>query len=381
MARVDADRTTYTESRNGVSLTLGLSQPVPYRLFTLADPVRLVMDFKELDFALLPKEFGADAAYLKSVNSGAFKPGWTRMVLELSEPMLVSLVEMQTEGNNDRGVLSVELRKTDDQTFRAKSNPPRDRFWGLKPEEITVTAKERQDGSRPIIVMLDPGHGGIDHGAIYDGYSEKDLVLQFALELKEALVRTGRFRAFMTRQDDVFQSLPGRIAEARTMNADILVSLHADAISEGSASGVTVYTVSQKASDASAELLASQLSRSDLLAGVDLTDQDDALAGVLMDMARLETQERSDLLAEMTVVGIAQSVGQLRSRPHLSADFAVLKAPDIPSILIELGFMTNRRDLQNLVTKAWREKVIDGIVLAFDTWAVEDAAQAKLLRK
>jgi len=139
--------------------------------------------------------------------------------------------------------------------------------------------------------------------------------------------------------------------------------------------------LSDKASDKASGYLAARQNRTDLLAGVDLSQQSDDVATVLMDMARVETKSRSDLLSDMMVSGIAQSIGRLRKRPHLFAGFRVLKAPDIPSVLIELGFMSNKRDLNNLLNKTWRQKVIGGIVLALDTWSVEDAAQAHLLRQ
>ncbi|PIB25140.1 hypothetical protein BFP76_06370 [Amylibacter kogurei] len=381
LARIDPSRTKLDDKLWGLQIELGLTQPVPFRVYTLGEPYRLVMDFKQVDWAQLPSDFVEQSETVTDARYGAFRPGWSRMVLTLSEPMVVKTAEMGTENSAGVGQLAVYLEQVNAEDFAKYSTPPNDALWDLPAFKGDMIPKKRQDGTRPIIVMLDPGHGGLDTGAIYDGHREKDLVLQFALELKEALIRTGRFQAFMTRGDDEFISLPGRIAAARAENADVLISLHADAVTSGSASGITVYTLSNKASNTSAELLASQLSRSDLLAGVDLTDQDDELAGVLMDLARLETFERSDMLAEMMVLEIAQSVGKLRSRPHLAAGFAVLKAPDIPSILIELGFMTNRRDLNNLITQSWRSKVIDGIVLALDSWAVEDAAAAKLLRQ
>lgn len=163
--------------------------------------------------------------------------------------------------------------------------------------------------------------------------------------------------------------------------ADLFISLHADALESGWATGTTVYSLSDEASNEASAVLAASQDRADLLAGVDLRDQSDAVAAALMEMAQVETKPRSDLLADMVVSGVAQSIGRLRKRPHLYAGFRVLKAPDIPSILVELGFMSNERDLNNLLNAAWRRKVIKGIILALDTWLVEDAAQAQLLRQ
>ena len=179
----------------------------------------------------------------------------------------------------------------------------------------------------------------------------------------------------------MFTSLTGRISHARQGQADVLISLHADALEEGSASGITVYTLSNKASDEAAEQLASQLDRADLLAGVDLSEQDEVVTSVLMDLARLETNARSNDLAGQIVSGIAQATQRSRSRPQLSAAFTVLKAPDIPSVLIELGFLTNKRDLRNLLNPEWRRNVQKGILQGLGVWGINDAAQARLLRK
>ena len=249
-----------------------------------------------------------------------------------------------------------------------------------KPAEAPL-AKTRPAGDRKIVVVLDPGHGGIDPGARYQGYEEAALMLSLARELKEKLILSGRYEVHLTRDEDVFLSLQGRVSAARAAAADIFISLHADALAVGNASGATVYTLSEHASDLAAAALAEGHDRADLLAGVDLGEQDDLVATVLMDMARIETMPRSEKLADAIVQGIAESVGKIRSRPRLSAGFSVLKAPDIPSVLIEFGFMSNAVDLANLKTAKWRAQVIDGLLQAIDTWARNDAAEARLLRQ
>ena len=382
LARIDSDK-SYISDRllGGVDAQLTLSQPVPYRVFTLDNPARLVFDFRQVDWSLFDPETLVTSDKVSDLRYGLFRPGWSRLVLELSVPLVIDSVEMATQGSSGRGVLSVSLSKTSEDEFAAAAGAPLKETWALEPSKSVFLPKERQIGDRPVIVVIDPGHGGIDPGAERDGYQEKDLVLQFARELKEALVSSGRFSAHLTRNEDEFVSLTERISRARKNDADILISLHADVVTQGDAEGTTVYTLSEKASDASAAQLARSHDRADLLSGVDLTRQDDQVAEVLMDMARLETRARSDLLAEMVANGIAQSVGRMRRNPHLSAGFTVLKAPDIPSILIELGFMSNALDLSNLATPRWRQQVIEGMLLSLDSWVVEDAAQALLLRQ
>lgn len=383
IARVNIEKSRISDRLlGGVSVKLSLSQAVPFRVFTLDEPKRLVVDFKEVDWSLFSADDILETEAVTGVRYGIFRPGWSRMVLDLANPLAVEVIEMKTGANRGGPVsLSILMKNVSSAEFAGRAGAPDDDGWDYEDRAPAVAYRGRQKGDRPLVVAIDAGHGGIDPGATHQNYEEKQLVLLFARELKEALILTGRYSAAMTRDGDEFVSLPDRITRARAVGADVFISLHADALAQGTASGTTVYTVSEKASDAAAETLAAQHDRSDLLAGVDLSGQDDQVATVLMDMARLETAARSDLLAEMIVAGVAESVGHLRKRPHLSAGFTVLKAPDIPSVLVELGFMSNKRDLQNLLNRQWRAQVIEGLVAALDLWSVEDAAQALLLRK
>lgn len=382
LARVDVTKSTIEDaSDGGVSLNFQLSQPVPFRVFTLTEPARVVMDFKEIDWSGFNEELVDQSAGIEDVRVGIFRPGWSRMVMDIASPLAVRLAEMRVDDVRGTAVLAVDLAPASPEAFAKASQIREEDGWALPKPTAVGTPKERQLGDRPVVVVVDPGHGGVDSGAERDGFEEKILVMQFSLELQEALRRTGRYVAELTRTEDVFMSLPDRITRARELNADIFLSIHADALSEGSATGTTVYTLSDEASSSMAAELAAGHDRGDLLAGVDLTEQDDLIAGVLMDMARLETDVRSEMAADLLVNGIAQSIGRIRKRPHLGAGFTVLKAPDIPSVLIELGFMSNKSDLNNLLTESWRQKVIKGVINALDDWAIEDAAQGRLLRQ
>lgn len=382
LARVDTDKSVISDlSSNDLEVKLHLSQPIPYRIFFLSEPNRVVFDFKEVDWTGFSSEKTVMTDKVKELRYGVYQAGWSRMVLELTDPMLLDTVKMKINSENGDAVLNAKFTPIDQDTFLTRTGVRKDAGWDL-PEPITVVAsKTRQIGDKPLVVVLDPGHGGIDSGARQEGKLEKNLVLSFAKELKDSLILTGRFKAHLTRDDDEFVSLLGRISKAKQLGADVFISLHADALESGWAKGTTVYTLSDEASNEASAFLATRHERADLLAGVDLSKQSDVIATVLMDMARVETKSRSNLLADMVVSGVAQSIGRLRKRPHLYAGFSVLKAPDIPSILIVLGFMSNKRDLNNLMNADWRRQVIEGIVLALDTWSVEDAAQAQLLRQ
>ncbi|WGI20654.1 N-acetylmuramoyl-L-alanine amidase [Amylibacter sp. IMCC11727] len=382
LARVDTAASKIEDGRNDtISFSFALSQPVPFRVFTLNDPPRVILDFKEIDWTGFDKAAVNQSVGVKDLRFGIFRPGWSRLVMDLDRLVVPEQTEMRVDETRGTATLDITMIAASQEDFAKFSTQREEDGWALPKAAETGKAKERQLGNRPVVVVIDPGHGGVDGGATRDGYLEKDLVMQFALELEEALIRTGRYRAELTRRDDVFLSLPDRISVARERGADVFLSIHADALSEGNATGTKVYTLSDEASSEMAAELAAGHDRSDLLAGVDLKEQDDQIAGVLMDMARLETDARSEMLAEFMVNGIAQSVGRIRKRPHLGAGFTVLKAPDIPSVLIELGFMSNKSDLNNLLTQSWRDKVVLGVIDALDNWTVEDAAQGRLLRQ
>jgi N-acetylmuramoyl-L-alanine amidase len=232
-----------------------------------------------------------------------------------------------------------------------------------------------------VVVVLDPGHGGVDPGAVRGDHTEADLVLTFARELAEALRRTGRVEVVLTRQADVFVPLPTRVTLARAAGADAFISVHADAVAEGRARGATVYTLSETASDAASAALAEQHDRADILQGVDLSAADDVVAGVLVDLARVETAPRADALADGLVAGIGAAGLRLHRRPRGEAGFTVLRAADIPSVLLEIGFMSEPADLEDIVDPEWRAEMQAAIVESVLDWAETDAMRATLLRQ
>lgn len=369
------------DSRRGASLELKLTQPVPWRVFTLDGPPRLVLDFSELDFT------GVDGAALAqgadrvaAVGHGLWRPGWTRMVLELAEPMNVAQAGMKTAGAGV-ATLSIDLVRAEAEAFAASAGAPPSAIFAEEGGRDLAEPRTRQTGDRPLVVVLDPGHGGIDPGAEADGVIEADIVLSFALELRELLLRAGGFDVVLTREDDRFVPLETRVTIARRAGADVFLSLHADALAQGRATGATVYTLSEDASDIASQKLAERHDRGDLLAGVDLGHQDDGVALVLMDMARRETTPRSRALAAALVQGIHSATGSTHKTPQMQAGFSVLKAPDIPSALIELGFLSSKVDRERLKDSNWRANAAEGIRDALQYWAIQDAAEAVRLRQ
>lgn len=382
LSRVNTEQSVISDRLFGdVDVKLALSQAVPFRIFTLSNPNRVILDFREVEWSSAEATSVEQSEKISDIRFGVYQPGWSRLVLPISEPMKVRVAEMDLDQTTGSAQLNVRLTSTDQEKFDSASKARPDSDWEIPVVQFDGEPRTRQLGDRPIVVAIDAGHGGLDPGAVVDGYQEKDLVLAFATELRERLAKTGRYNPFLTREGDTFLSLTGRISHARKGDADVLISLHADALSDGNASGITVYTLSNKASNQAAAQLAAQLDRADLLAGVDLSEQDDQVASVLMDLARVETNARSKELAGQLVHSIAEATQRSRKRPQLSAGFTVLKAPDIPSVLIELGFLTNRKDLNNLLNAQWRAGIQTGILNGLEAWAVEDAAQARLLRK
>jgi N-acetylmuramoyl-L-alanine amidase len=375
LARVVPDATRI-ETRGGhVTLRLGLSQPVPFRVYTLDDPRRVVLDFREVIWDGVPLTVDG-AAGVTSVEVGAaFEAGWSRMVLTLEAPMLPRVAAMETDAASGQATVVLSLAPATEAAFREASHLPR----GIASGATARVARPGDDA--PFVVVLDPGHGGVDPGAVRGDHTEADLVLTFARELAEALRRTGRVEVVLTRQADIFVPLPTRVTIARAAGADALISIHADALAEGRARGATVYTLSETASDAASAALAEQHDRADMLQGVDLSASDDVVAGVLMDLARVETAPRADALADHLVSAMGGAGLRLHRRPRGEAGFTVLRAADIPSVLLEIGFMSDASDLENIVDPDWRRGMQEALVAAILGWSEDDAMRAALLRQ
>ena len=217
------------------------------------------------------------------------------------------------------------------------------------------------------IIVLDPGHGGVDPGTVgAGGTHEKELTLATAREIRRQLEATGRYRVVMTRDDDSFVQLRERVAKARAVNADMFLSIHADSIGSAQTRGASIYTLSETASDAEAAALATRENRADIIAGVDLSVENRDVASILIDLAQRETMNRSAAFAATLVGELGREIQLLPTKPHRFAGFAVLKAPDIPSVLLELGYLSNRQDEVLLGRSHHRSKIATAIVRAID---------------
>ncbi|MEM6303082.1 MAG: N-acetylmuramoyl-L-alanine amidase [Pseudomonadota bacterium] len=378
LARVDAQASQIEDGWFGTTtLRIGLSQGVPFRVFLLDDPARLVVDFREADWSgVTPEAVLPAPGRVTAVRFGAFRPGWSRLVADLAAPMLPAQVGMPIDDATGAAVLEITLETAEPEAFAAAAGAPVDPAWAT-----ALTAPPRAKAEEgPFLVMLDPGHGGIDPGAEREGVTEKELMLSFARALAETLRRDG-VEVHLTRQEDVFVALEHRVALAHQLEADVFVSLHADALRGGGAQGATVYTLSEEASDAASAFLAERHNRSDIIAGADLTGSDDQVAGVLLDLARQETEPRSQALAKTLIGEMSRAGGPMNRRPHRQAGFSVLKSADIPSVLIEVGFMSSKRDLTNLRDPVWRAVMVSAIAEGLLAWRDADEALKPLKRK
>lgn len=373
LARLQPETSEVEDRRDGVAIDLAISQPVPWRVRVMDNPARLVLDTREVDWSGLPSVV-LDSAAITDVRAGVFRQGWSRLVLVLTSPHVVEMAEMATNDGATR--IRLLLAPTTPEAFAAVAALPEPPEWALP--AVSDLPKPIGRGTGPIVVVLDPGHGGIDPGAERDGHKEADLVLTFARELKEILLRDGRFLVVLTREDDVFVPLEARISIARAAGAHVFLSLHADALAEGEAAGATIYTLDDEATDEAAQALAERHDRDDLLSGVDLTAQDDLVATILIDMARTETEPRVERLAKALEGAIKGAGLRMHPRPHQTGGFSVLKSPDIPSALLELGFLSSARDLARLTDPTWRAKMAAALRDGLKVWADEDASLAAL---
>jgi N-acetylmuramoyl-L-alanine amidase len=348
-------------------LVLDFSEKIDIRAFTLANPYRVVIDMPQVAFQLPSKTGEKGRGLIKAFRFGLVMQGGSRMVIDLTRPARVEKAVVLEPANGQPARLVVELSPIEREAFmRTIAVENRAPEVAHRPER---QADAKSEDARPLVVM-DPGHGGIDNGTkASSGEMEKDLVLEFGLLLRDKIEKAGKYRVAMTRADDTFVALADRVNFARSRHASLFISIHADALArgEGDAQGATIYTLSETASDSAAARLAETENRADVIAGLDLTAEPDDIADILIDLARRETKTFSVQFAR-SVAGEMRNVARLHKDPLKSAGFRVLKAPDIPSVLVELGYVSNRRDLKSLTSDTWRERTADALKRAVDNF-------------
>jgi N-acetylmuramoyl-L-alanine amidase len=354
-AGVGADAAQIAGDRAETTVRVRFDAPPEIALFRLAGPDRIVVDLPLVEWRVATP---APAGLAAGLRFGLAAPGRSRLVIDLAEPARV--VEAAVEPGADGAWLSLRLAPESRAAFDAGAGWPD----GAAPVAAPVA------GPRRLRVALDPGHGGVDGGAVREGVVEKHVVLNFAHRLARRL-RAAGFDVVMTREADVFVPLVARVARAREARADLLLSIHADTVEAGDASGVSVYTLAAEASDPQTAALAERENAVDRLGGADIAAAGEDVAQALVALVERETMARSERLGRALIEGFRLRVPLLAGRPHRHARFRVLKGPDLPSALIELGFLSNAEDRARLGDPEWRDAALSGVVAAVSAWADE----------
>lgn len=346
-----------------------LTANLQIHVFTLADPYRVVIDLPQTMFHL-PREAGKRGhGLISAFRYGLVMQGGSRIVLDLTGPARIESAYGVPAANGQPARLVVDLvATTGDSYLRTIAQDNRART--ARPVEALPLAHDTADATdeRPLVVV-DPGHGGIDDGTQSSGVLEKDITLSFAKQLRDKLVNSGRYRVIMTRDSDTYVTLSDRVKIARDHQAALFISVHADALPsrEGDARGATVYTLSDRASDAESARLAEVENKADLISGVDLSAESGEVADILIDLVQRETKTFSNVFAH-TLVSEMKRTARLHHHPLKSAGFRVLKAPDVPSVLVELGYVTSKDDLKQLTSESWRSHTAEAMVDAIDAF-------------
>lgn len=342
-------------------LVVTLSRAVAARAFVMERPDRVVVDLPEINFQLAADAGGRREGVVASFRCGLFAPGRSRLVIDLAQPATIARLDVSTRASDGAALLTIELARADREAFRKAVES------GAAPSAPVASAPaEAQHDRRPVIV-IDPGHGGVDPGAMASGGTlEKDIVFAFAQRLKARLDSGGRYRVLMTRNEDVFIPLGERVRIARAAKADLFVSIHADTISAApQVRGLTVYTGAERASDAESASVAERENKADAVAGLDADERPDEIADILQDLTLRETRGFSHRIAARLIRELG-SVMRLNARPHREARFRVLRAPDVPAVLVELGYLSSRRDINLLTSEDWRDRSTEAMAAAVD---------------
>ena len=355
-------------------LILDLTEPTTFKIFALSGPPRVVIDLPTLHWAMEERSFVVGHSGVVRLRYGQFRPDTSRIVVDLDQPLAVRQPRMlaaDAEGTAPHRLV-LDFVPVSLSAYEAAARPPKP-VLRAKPAAPAgpVPLPRLKPAPKPVrhLIAIDAGHGGRDPGAIAtNGLREKTLALAFARELRTVLVESGRYQAVMTRDGDRKIRLKRRVVIARNAGADLFLSIHLDRLENRDVRGASVYTLSDEASDVETAELAARENKADIVADVDLTDgYDEDVAKVLISLVQQNTMNCSAALAA-TLLPELERVAPLIRRPHRFGDFRVLKAPDIPSVLVELGFLSNDQDAERLTSKTHRRALAGAILNALDTY-------------
>ncbi len=334
-------------------LVFDLTGPAPATAYPVLNPPRIVIDLPEVAFRMAGENGGVPGnKVIKSYRYGLFAPGRSRVVIELAAP--AKIIRAQSEpAAGESAHLIIELAPTDATKFAAAAAERAHAAPAATPNNAAAIPATPAD--KPVVV-IDPGHGGVDMGASgRHGEHEKEIVFEFAKILQAKIEAGGRLHPVLTRAEDIFLPLAERVRIARANNAALFLSIHADTLGEPNVEGATVYTVSTQASDLEAARIAEKENLADQAGGLDRKEDAEEVGDILFELTRRETRAYSRQFSE-ALVARWKEAGSLNKNPNRAAGFVVLKAYDVPSVLLELGYLSSEKDLTRLTSPQWRDR-------------------------
>ena len=362
-SKTQVNNIRFGEHADKTRIVIEVNNKINFSAFLLANPTRLVVDLPTVTWNLPEDVESRNYGFIKSYRFGLFKKGVSRLVFDLSTTVrLVSSFALDRDGTSNMFRLVLDLERISPEEFEnnlsiAKEQNPVIREV-VKPVDVSEVKKST---SKKWLVVIDPGHGGIDPGATSPNNKlEKTLTLIFAKKLQKKLEADQRFQVLLTRSSDVFVGLRKRVKIARAARADLFISLHVDSIKNKRHRGISIYTLSEKASDKEAALLAKRENKSDIIAGLDLSQESSEVTDILIDLAKRDTMNSSAELAKFLLDRLAPKFRLIR-KSHRFAGFAVLKAIDMPSVLIELGYLSNKEDEKNLLSTNYQDNLVTAL--------------------
>lgn len=357
-----------------IRLMLKFDDEVKYTYFTLENPDRLVIDVADARWQADIAADEAESGVVAGVRHGYFKPDELRVVADLRQPVKVKINAEKDKAGAFSIIAELHEINANSKNEAPIPAPVKIALPDQKPAKSAYPLPQDKpsppDKNRKPVIIIDPGHGGHDSGALgrHDNVMEKDITLRYAKKLRDALMGTGHYEVYLTRTEDEFLKLRERIEIARKKDGDIFISLHADSHPDRGTRGFSVYTLSESASDKEAEMLAQRENRADVLSSVNLNGQSPEVAGMLIELAQRDTMNKSAELARALVAELTYEEIMSVRNTHRSAGFAVLKSPDIPSILLEMGFLSNAQDERQLRSKEFENRLTASVVAGVERY-------------
>ncbi len=352
-----------------------ISSSVGFSATAVKGPYRVIIDLADVSFDL-PTGAGRKAGGLiRTFRYGLVEERKSRIVLDVSGPVLIGKSQVIPAKGKKPAHLVVEILPTTAENFKTTFELEHPSATDAKPTEQTASItpapalpKSTNEPDKRKIIVIDPGHGGIDPGAIsHKKTKEKDVVLAYGEALRDALQKSSNYKVILTRDSDKFISLDDRVNIARENKADLFIAIHADTVDAKDVRGTTLYTVSDKATDAEAEALAQKENRADVIAGIDLANQTKTVSDILINLAQRESKNQALFFAKKAVAKL-QPYARFTGKPMRSAAFVVLKAPDVPSVLVELGYLSSVEDEGLLNSPDWRGNMATALANAIDDY-------------